>query len=354
VEELRSTEGEKCSEGSDGRSDSSSSRSKSEADGDERNRKRRTGDKAEGDRRRAKTVRGDKQKRQQRDEPGNGNPVKRASDKPTRKSGGDDAGGGGDDDDDSRNDSKGKGVPRKAEGAKDTKIKPSDASNQATEKAETPVPSHKWMKPDKFDGSSSAGATVETFLAQFGICAEYNGWSEADKGAQLKCCLKGSAGQLLWDTGKPSELTFEQLTAKLRQRFGSVDQEEKYIAELKSRRRRRNETLGELHQDLKRLMALAYPGEATSKMGEIIARDYFITALDDRDLALKIAEKEARDLETAYRYAVRLEAYEKAADSQTGREAGRGRVSRVVHDDVQNRVIENDNDALETRVPNRR
>jgi len=32
----------------------------------------------------------------------------------------------------------------------------------------------KWMKPDKFDGSGS----VETFLAQFDICADYNEWSE--------------------------------------------------------------------------------------------------------------------------------------------------------------------------------
>ena len=42
-----------------------------------------------------------------------------------------------------------------------------------------------WMKPDKFDGRGS----VETFLAQFDICADYNEWSDADRTAHLKLSL---------------------------------------------------------------------------------------------------------------------------------------------------------------------
>jgi len=37
-----------------------------------------------------------------------------------------------------------------------------------------------------------------------------------------------------------------------------------------------------------------------------------ITSLGDRDLELKIREHEQRDLESAFKYAVRLEAYDKA------------------------------------------
>ena len=55
----------------------------------------------------------------------------------------------------------------------------------------------KWMKPDRFDGKGS----VETFLAQSDICADYNEWSDADRAAHLKCSVTGVAGQLLWDSG---------------------------------------------------------------------------------------------------------------------------------------------------------
>lgn len=49
------------------------------------------------------------------------------------------------------------------------------------------------MKPGKFDGTTS----IDTFLIQFDTVSEYNGWSERDRCAQLKCCLTGTAGQIL-------------------------------------------------------------------------------------------------------------------------------------------------------------
>ena len=68
------------------------------------------------------------------------------------------------------------------------------------------------MKPDKYDGKGS----VETFLTQFDICADYNGWSDTDRAAHLKCSVSGVAGQLLWDSGRPSTLTYHELKEMLR------------------------------------------------------------------------------------------------------------------------------------------
>ena len=113
--------------------------------------------------------------------------------------------------------------------------------------------------------------------------------------------MTGVAGQLLWDTGRPDELTYSELREKLRRRFGSDDQQEKFQAELRARRRRKGETLAELYQDIRRLVTLAYPGEGVSSLCEQIAKDYFIASIGDRDFELKIRER-----------AVRLEAYEKA------------------------------------------
>jgi len=160
----------------------------------------------------------------------------------------------------------------------------------------------------------------------------------------LKCCLTGAAGQLLWESGTPSQLTFDELSTKLRRRYGSVDKEELYQLELRTRRRRKNESLAELHQEIKRLMTLAYPVEACSKLGENIAKDAFLAALDDKELAIKISEREVSDLDSAYRHAVRIEATRKAFDDEAARETGKGRNTRTVHDDLQNRHVESVDD----------
>ena len=51
------------------------------------------------------------------------------------------------------------------------------------------------MKPGKFDGTTS----IDTFLVQFSTVVGYNRWSERNRCAQLKCCLSGTAVQLLWE-----------------------------------------------------------------------------------------------------------------------------------------------------------
>jgi len=59
---------------------------------------------------------------------------------------------------------------------------------------------------------------VETFIAQFQICAKHNDWSQEEMTAQLKCSLIEDAGQLIWDSGRPNEITYEELVGKLRRR----------------------------------------------------------------------------------------------------------------------------------------
>ena len=84
--------------------------------------------------------------------------------------------------------------------------------------------------------------------------------------------------------------------------------EEKFQNELRCRRRARNETLRELAPDVQRLMALAYPGERSS-LSEHIARDAFLSALDDADLELKVREREPIDLDAAVKLAQRFEVF---------------------------------------------
>jgi len=59
---------------------------------------------------------------------------------------------------------------------------------------------------------------------------------------------------------------------------------------LSCRRRKPNESLRELAQDVRRLTMLAYPGDR-STMSERLAKEHFICAFDDPDLELKVREK---------------------------------------------------------------
>ena len=83
------------------------------------------------------------------------------------------------------------------------------------------------IKPAKYYGKSC----IETFLAQFKICAVHNSWLPKEKLAHLKCAHTDTAVQLIWDSGNPMAITFDELVEKLRRRYGSLDQQEKFQAE---------------------------------------------------------------------------------------------------------------------------
>ena len=190
---------------------------------------------------------------------------------------------------------------------------PSSSRSSSSERCNSTKSRKPRMLPDKYNGTTS----VESFFAQFETCARYNEWNERDKVAYLKWCLSGTAAQLLWDIGPSARLTYNELVRKIRQRFGSEGQEERYQTELRTRRRKRGESLQSLYQDIRRLMSLAYPGE-TSRIGEQIAKDAFLTALDDAHLELRCREQEPKDLDTALRIAVRFELYERVVGSASG------------------------------------
>jgi hypothetical protein len=164
------------------------------------------------------------------------------------------------------------------------------------------------MKPKTFDGRNGH---LNTFLSQFENCARFNGWSELDKAAFLKNCVTNEAAQFLWDDGDSCEASYVELVVCLRRRYASPGQEERFRAELRSVRRGRGETLQTLYQSVKRLMAMAFPAEK-SRCGTIVARDAFITALNDTQLERRIREREPADVEGAFNLAVKLESLDKA------------------------------------------
>ena len=208
---------------------------------------------------------------------------------------------------------------------------PSDSGANYSYRRPPPETAKRWLKPDKFDGTSS----FESFMCSFDNCARYNRWSRTDKLAHLRWSLTGTAAQLLWSA---EDLNYEELVEKLKSRFGGKGMEGRFQTELRCRRRKRGETLRELAQDIRRLMSLAYPGEK-SGLAEHLARNAFLTALDDPEFELKIREREPPDLETAARIAQQFEVSRGLVEASGGQRRVTRQVTeeqRPTNDDIQN------------------
>ena len=108
------------------------------------------------------------------------------------------------------------------------------------------------LKPPKFDGQSS----FETFWAQFTNCAEHNMWSKPQKLVYLKSSLDKDVANILWDYDKEEISSLSGLTRILKNRYGGKSIAEKHRIKLRNRRRRPNESILNLHEDIRRLAAL--------------------------------------------------------------------------------------------------
>jgi hypothetical protein len=175
-----------------------------------------------------------------------------------------------------------------------------------------------------FDGTS---VPLETHLARMRNCSAYYGWSEADRVCHLKASLEGNAASLLWEL--PADCSEQLLLDRLESRFGDREQIERFRFELKTRRRRKGESIQALHQDVCRLLALSYPGE-TGSLSKIVARDAFLDSLGDPEMRIRILERGASSIEEAFSIAARYESYlAGSADLFSSEESGRRRVRAV-------------------------
>jgi len=118
----------------------------------------------------------------------------------------------------------------------------------------------------------------------------------------LRASLEGAACQVLWDAGKQSSV--DDVIRLLKSHFGSSNEEEQYRSEVRSRQRRRGESLQSVYRDIRRIMALAFPGQS----GSLWDCDAFVDALANRNLRYRILERDPSTLEEAFNVASGLEA----------------------------------------------
>ena len=230
---------------------------------------------------------------------------------------------------DRRRPSRAPGKDRRRQEDPGRNLSPPTSSSYHSLKPEKPPTVRTFIKPPRFEGKEGC---IESHLAQFEIVAKRNCWDNYERADFLKCSLTGEASRILRDLSE--DASYEDVVVKLRQRYGSIEQLESFRMELKNRRRKPGETLAHLLKDIRRLFMLAYPGPP-SYMSELIACDAFITALNDRELMLKVMEREPSSLDQAFKIAERMELYKQfhgGSESET-RSKGTAKVRATVTSD---------------------
>jgi len=195
-------------------------------------------------------------------------------------------------------------------------VAPTGSTTAASGRTKTTLPT---LRLAPFDGSRP----LETFLAKFDNCSEYYEWDERERRYHLRASLDGEAALVLCDLDK--QATAEDQIRMLKKRFGNQDQRERFRAELKSIRRKDGSTLQSVYSEVRRIMALTFPGER-GNLWEILARDPFLAALRDEVLRQRILERDLQTLDDTLKIAGHLEAIARPMTESPYDDQGRRRV----------------------------
>ena len=118
--------------------------------------------------------------------------------------------------------------------------------------------------------------------------------------------MKGPARGVLSDLDQTERRDYDKLKLALARKFGSEYKSEMYRAQLQCRFRKQNETISELATSITKLTRQAYPKANTSLL-DTLAVDYFIDALDDSDVRLRLRQTQPENITQAETLAIRLE-----------------------------------------------
>ena len=130
------------------------------------------------------------------------------------------------------------------------------------------------MSPEPYDGTGD----WEEYQAYFEQLAFMHGWDRATMAMVLGVSLRGAARSVLTGFTLGQRRDYESLIRALKQNFSPAQKVHTYLAELKCRKRKPNETLSSLGRDIARLVRLAYP-QADQATKETIGINALMDAL---------------------------------------------------------------------------
>jgi len=153
----------------------------------------------------------------------------------------------------------------------------------------------------KLESYAGQGASLEAFLAKYEEHSRYYGWNDDDRVFHLKNCLTGTAATVLWAGGIHATATL--LIALLKNQHGTENQLERFWLELYAKKRKASESLQDLYKDIRRLISLACPNDA-SNTSERLTINQFTNPLDNENMRFEVLNKNPDTLETALHIAL--------------------------------------------------
>ncbi|XP_076033024.1 uncharacterized protein LOC143020485, partial [Oratosquilla oratoria] len=176
----------------------------------------------------------------------------------------------------------------------------------------------KERKVMEYDGKVSWDA----YQAQCDVVAARHSWSQEEKAFQLVSVLKGQALEVLEHLTPAQLRCYDSVAGALRRRFGRRRQPEVFRAQLKTRRRGKDEALPLLAQDVEALVRGAYP-MATEDTVDMLAKDCFVDALHDRQLQIHVKQAAPKNVREALARAAEFEAFLMSTSAKTSQPGGK-------------------------------
>ena len=162
-----------------------------------------------------------------------------------------------------------------------------------------------------FDGE----APWNTYKKQFETAAEANNWTKKEKATALILALRGSALSILQKIPESKHNDYDELTAAFEARYGDLQKQQLYQAQLMSRSQRTDESLQEFEQEISRLVQLAYQG-GTDEFKDQLAAQHFIHGIKDDEIKRLLTLASFRKSSEALIRALEMEATNKMFKSK--------------------------------------
>ena len=167
--------------------------------------------------------------------------------------------------------------------------------------------------PDTFSGRSHDDFNI--WISQFDLAAAVNQWSQVTKLQMLPLRLKGPALRAFHAIPAEDRRTYAKAIDALQNRFSPVERQSVHRAALRSRRRKPDEDLSELADDVLLLAGRSYPAMDSDALDQL-ALEALLDALDVQ-LRRRVRDADPETLNAAVSRALVVDAYDEA-DRRSG------------------------------------
>ena len=179
-----------------------------------------------------------------------------------------------------------------------------DNASSTNEQGAT-IPTHPkpLIMPDAFDGDA---CYWDDWISHFESVARVNTWDAPSKLLWLEVRLIGKARKAWNRLPEESKGSYPLAKAALRNRFEPESRKDLYAAEFQTRSKRRDETWGDLADNLRTFAERAFP-DLNERAKEKLSVDRFLSLLDRPEVALAVRQKKPKLLDDAVAATLEIE-----------------------------------------------